>query len=75
MCCRCVQAKPLEEIIKWWGEKLKVLVNISDFRISFNVSPGQKLPVIFTHNNTVSLSLMNWGLPLHTTTLSHITPG
>ncbi len=63
MCCRCVQAKPLEEIIKWWGEKLKVLVNISDFRISFNVSPGQKLPVIFTHNNTVSLSLMNWGLP------------
>ncbi|HBC88805.1 MAG TPA: hypothetical protein DCZ94_17825 [Lentisphaeria bacterium] len=63
MCCRCVQAKPLEEIIKWWGEKIKVLINISEFRISYNVSPGQKLPVVFTQNGVISLSLMKWGLP------------
>ncbi len=63
MCCRCVQARPLEEIVRWWGEKLKVLINISDFRISYNVSPGQLLPVIFGHGGNVSLSLMRWGLP------------
>ncbi|HCE44948.1 MAG TPA: hypothetical protein DET40_15520 [Lentisphaeria bacterium] len=63
MCCRCVQAKPLDEIIRWWGEKIKVLINISDFRISYNVSPGQMLPVVFSHGGTVSLTLMKWGLP------------
>ncbi len=63
MCCRCVQAKPLEEIIRWWSEKLKVLISISDFRISYNVSPGQHMPVIFSQGGAASLSLMKWGLP------------
>lgn len=63
MCCRCVQVKKLDKIVKWWGEKLEVLINLSDFKTSFNVSPGQMLPVIFGRAGHASLSLMKWGLP------------
>ena len=63
MCCRCVQTKKLDDIISWWGGRLEVLLNISDFKTSFNVSPGQLLPVIYSHAGKPSISLMKWGLP------------
>jgi putative SOS response-associated peptidase YedK len=63
MCCRCVQAKKLDEIVKWWGEKIEVLITLSEFKTSFNVSPGQNLPVIFSRAGHAALSLMKWGLP------------
>ena len=63
MCCRCVQVKKLDEIVKWWGDKLEVLISLSEFKPSFNVSSGQMLPVIFSRAGHASLSLMKWGLP------------
>lgn len=63
MCCRCVQAKKLDEIVKWWGEQLEVMISLPEFKTSFNVSPGQMLPVIFSRAGHSSITLMRWGLP------------
>ena len=58
MCGRYTLTKPLKAIKKHFGP----IVLSCDHNERYNISPGQKIPVVTTTNSQRELKLMRWGL-------------